>query len=106
MTVKDPQEQLVWESKVSAAVLGRGNEFVLIRLDGSDLAALAEARSRDFIYCGALGIIDGQPCAECSCPDAAFTMIAQEMAVEGRLRPKDDSVQWLTRLWELPDLKD
>jgi hypothetical protein len=111
----DTQERLVSESEVSAAVLGRGGkDFVLIRLDGnrgSDATALAEARSRGFFYCGALGITEGQPSAECSCPDAALTMMhaalsfAQEMGVAGRLRPKDDSARWLEELYRLPDTR-
>lgn len=106
-------ERLVSESEVSFAVLGKGRDFVLVALHtdtAEDATQMAEARSRGFFYCGVLGMRDGQPSAECSASDAAFTMMhaalafAQEMA--GQLRPKDDSVQWLTRLWELPDPRD
>lgn len=109
MRVLDVEERLVWESEVSVAVLGRGKDFVLIRLDVNQSDATALARSRGFFYCGALGIRDGQPSAECSCPDAAFTMMhaalsfAQEMAMAGRLRPKDDSAAWCERLHALED---
>jgi hypothetical protein len=110
MRAIDAVERLVCESEVSVAVLGRGRDFMLIRLDGDgelDPIELAEARSRGFFYAGALGITDGQPTVEWSDPDAAFVMVraalafAQEMAVAGRLRPKDDSAAWCERLHAL-----
>lgn len=113
MRVLDAQEQLVWDSEVSVAVLGKGKgrDFVLVPLKDAELDAteLVETRSRGFFFCGVLGIRDGQPSAECSDLDAAFVMMhaalafAQEMAGAGRLRPKDDSAAWCERLHALED---
>lgn len=111
MKVFDAQEQLVWDSEVSVAVIGKGGEFVLIRLDENgegDEALIVEALKKDYAYCGVLGVKNGQAGAKCQPnPDAVYTMMhaglafAQEMA--GRLKPKDDSEQWLWRLWSLKD---
>lgn len=111
MRVLDAQERLVWDSEVSAVVLGRGKDFVLVPLFDRELDAtkLAEAQSRAYTYAGVLSISkDGQPGTECeSRPGAALTMLhaalvfAQEMA--GRLRPKDDSAAWCERLHALED---
>jgi hypothetical protein len=109
MRILDAQEQLVCDSEVSVAVLGKGRNFVLVPLQDRELDAteLVETQSRGFFFCGVLGIKDGQPSAECSDPDAAIVMMhaalafAQEMA--GRLRPKDDSAAWCERLHALQD---
>ena len=111
MKIRDAQEQLVWDSVVSVAVLGKGREFILIALptDAADAVKMAEAKRREFFYCGVLGIRDGQPSAESSGPETAFTLtlaalaFAQEMAEAGRLRPKDDFVRFAEALWRLPD---
>jgi hypothetical protein len=52
MKIRDAQEQLVWDSVVSVAVLGKGREFMLITLptDPADAAKLAEAQRRGYFY--------------------------------------------------------
>lgn len=58
----DAQEQLVFESEISVAVLGRGAEFVLIRLNGEiDEDATVRAAEKGYRYCGCLGVKDGGP---------------------------------------------
>ena len=110
----DIQEQLVFDSEISVAVLGKGRDFVLIRLDGKvDEAAMEEAKSKDYAYCGVLGVKDGQAGAKCEPnPDAAYTMMHAALAfaqqVNERLtsRAMGDSAEWLTRLFELPDTRE
>lgn len=115
MRALDAQEQLVWDSEVCAAVVGKAGEFLLIRLDengeGDELLMEAAAR-KGWAYCGVLGVKDGQAGAKCQPgADAIYTMMhaalafAQEMAVAGRLRPKDDSARWLEELYRLPDTR-
>jgi hypothetical protein len=107
----DAQEQLSRDSEISVAVLGKAKEFVLIRIDGPiDEAARATAVERGFAYCGVMGVKDGQAGVICEpFSDAAYTMMHAAIAfgaqVAERLRekPKGDSVEWLERLWQLPD---
>jgi hypothetical protein len=112
MKTRDTTEQLVWDSEVSYAVLGRDRDFVLVRLHvngETEATQLAEAKRRNFFYAGVLGLRDGQPSAESSGPETAFTLtlaalaFSQEMAASGRLRPKDDFCVFAEALFRLPD---
>src|SRR5258708_38538898 len=109
----DAMEQLVFDSEISVAVMGRGGEFVIVRIDGGiDEAATEEAVRKGYAYCGCLGIKDGVPGAKCeSNPDAIYTCLLASLAfarmVCERLKPppKGDGVEWLTRLFVLPDTR-
>jgi hypothetical protein len=109
----DAQEQLVWDSEISMAVVGKGGDFVLIDLGEVDDDVTKLALARGYAWCGVLGVKDGQPCANCEPnPDAALTMMHAALAfaqkVADRLRPpqKGDAVEWLESLYRLPDPRD
>jgi hypothetical protein len=112
----DAQHQLIFESQISVGVLGKGEDFVLIPLRGDgtpfDEAEVDAARDRGLEYCGVLGLKDGVPGAKCEPnPDCIYTMMhaglafAQLVADKLRPKPKGDAVDWLTRLFELPDTR-
>jgi hypothetical protein len=112
----DAHEQLAWDSEagVSVAVLGKGEDFVLISLDGQiDEAATATALAKGFSYCGVLGIKNGQAAVKCE-PDsnAVYTMMhaalafAAQVAERLREKPKGDAVEWLESLYRLPDTRE
>jgi hypothetical protein len=109
----DTQERMVMESEVSAAVLGRAGEFILVDLSGETDAAMEAARARGFSYCGCLAVVNGQATARPEPDaDAMLTMLYAGLAfahlVADRLtppQPKSDSVEWLTRLYALPDTR-
>lgn len=109
----DATERLVADSEMSAAVLGKGREFLLVDLSGETDAAMEAARARGFSYCGCLAVVNGQATARPE-PDAdsTLTMLYAALAfahlVGDRLmppQPKSDSVEWLTRLYALPDTR-
>lgn len=110
----DVQEQLVWESEVSAAVLGNGEEFVLIRLDINEeceQAAIERAISKGFVYCGVLGFKNGHAAVRCGDdPGAIYTIAHASVAfahviAQHLRRQQGDAVDWLESLHSLPDTR-
>ena len=109
----DAHQQLAFDSEISVAVLGNAGEFVLIPLGGPlDDNVTRAAMERGFRYCGCLGIKEGIPGAKCEPdPDSVFTCLMASLAfarlVCDRLKPppKGDGVEWLTRLFALPDTR-
>jgi hypothetical protein len=105
----DASEQIAWSSELAWAVLGKGAEFVLIDLTGPiDDATTATALAKGFTYCGVMGVKDGQAGVKCEPTlDAAVTMTHAALAfaaqMAGRTEPKGDSLEWLERLYMLPD---
>jgi hypothetical protein len=108
------QKQLILESEFSAIVLGRGEEFVIVRLQCDDDDATGhEAIAQGLRFCGVLAMRDGAPVAkvEPSNPGAIYTMMFAglrfaHMVVERerpRTRTKGDSVDFLSRLFALDD---
>ena len=112
----DAQEQLAWDGEAAVAVLGRGENFVLISLDGPiDEAVTIDALSKGYRWCGVMGVINGQAAAKSEPgPDAVYTMMHAALAfaqrVAERLRPPKadvgDEVEWLERLYRLPDTRE
>ena len=108
----DAHEQIVWDGEVAAAVLGKGEDFALLFLNGPlDDATTKNALDRGFSYCGVLGIIDGRCAVKCEPrPDAALTMMHAALAfaqqVAELLRPRGDSVEWLDALYCLLDTRN
>jgi len=109
----DAQEKLAWDGELSAAVLGRGEDFTLVFLDGPiNEVATANATGRGFEYCGVLAVVDGQCHAMCEPhPGAVYPMLhaslafAQQVAHKPKPEQSGDSVDWLRRLWNLPDTR-
>ena len=108
----DATEQLVWESEISAGVLGNANgQFILFWFDDTlDRTAMAAAVDRGFGYCGALGVVDGRAVVEPGPQSEAsralsFASLEFARTVAEHLRPerKGDSAEWLEALFRLPD---
>jgi hypothetical protein len=114
MRALDEQEQLVCDAEISCAVIGKGGDFVLIRLDENsegDQALTEEAAKKGYAFCGVLGVKDGQAGAKCQPePDAVYTMMCAALTfaqyVAAQLKPKDDSAAWCERLHILQDPRD
>lgn len=107
----DAQQQLVWDSEISAVVLGNGEEFVLVPLDEDTPDSLVLAAARGFSFCGVLGYKDGamsarpepHPDATCAMTYASFAF-AQYVAA--RIGRGDNSADWLEELWKLSDSRE
>jgi hypothetical protein len=101
-------QQIAWNCSISAAVLGKGEEFVLCPLDEPTPASEALARAHGYVFCGVMGYDPqaGRSIAKCEDPDSVITMMHAAFAfaqfVAARLKPKSD---WLEKLWELPDTR-
>jgi len=107
----DAEEQLVWDAEISAVILGKGEEFVLIPLDGTPTPAFLElAKARGYEYCGVAAYKDGQCSASCERnPGAVHTVMcasfafARYVAAKTHLKPEGDGADWLERLATLVD---
>lgn len=113
---QDEQERFALRSDFSCAVLGRGEEYVLIPLDDGpiDEAATMDAARKGFWYCGVMGVINGVAAARCN-PDlecqrvmmAAAFGFALKYAEHIRQKPNGDGdeVAWLEQLMRLEDAR-
>ena len=108
--LKEDQRQLILVSELSAIVLGRGDRFVIIRLQcDDDDAAGQEAITEGMRFCGILALRGGEPVAavEYDNPTAIYTMMCAGLRfahlVEGRAQPKGDGAEFLSRLFALDD---
>jgi hypothetical protein len=107
----DADEQLVFDAEVSAVILGKGPEFVLIPLDGTPTpASLQLARVRGYAYCGVAAYKDGQCSASCERnPSAVYTVMCASFAfakyVVANRKPEGDGAEWLQALYNLPDTR-
>jgi hypothetical protein len=110
----DDHQQVAFDSEVAYAVLGRDGEFALVQLYvAKDEAVIAQARERGYHYCGVLAVIDGIPAARYEpdldsvlCCFLASLKFARLVCDRIKPMPKDDSVDFLTRLYALPDTRD
>ncbi len=109
----DAEQQMVFDGECPAAVLGRGEEFILIFLDGPiNDAATAEAAAKGFAYCGVMAVSNGQCCAKFdpTNPEGLDVMMraAWDFAerVAGKIKRQRSSTDWLERLWNLPDTRN
>ncbi len=114
----DAHEQLTVESEACFAVVGKGEDFLLIRLDDGvplDDATTARAHQGGFAYCGVFGIKNGEICFRIARENrgAVYTMMFASVAfvrqAADRLtaipKSKGDSVEWLTGLFDLVDAR-
>lgn len=111
----DPQQQLVWDSEISAVVLGKGEQYFLIPLHFNEHAqavTLSIARERGYAYCGVMGFKDGQCAVKCE-PGMELTMCAAafgfallHVAPKLSAAQTDDSLDWLTKLHALKDERE
>jgi len=105
----DATERLVYDSEVSAAVLGKGDCFVLINSDNGSVAATEAARAEGFYFCGVVGLKSGRVELEIASPDRETVRIMgfalREFAdmCSANLVPESDFTNWMTRLHALVD---
>ena len=111
--------ELVCESTICAGVLGRGDEYLLVRLDADFYVrqyAVQKAIERGLFYCGAFGWANGRMrVALESDPDtlkpmrlAVFAFAAMVGAPAPTAAPEanyGDTAGWLERLYSLPDTR-
>ena len=113
----DPQQQLVFDSEISAAVLGKGSEFVLIPLPKQtplDKAQVTRCNARGFLLAGFLGLKEGHVRVEreSAHPEAAEPLLHGAIAFclqnADKLQSDSsaDSIRWLEQLYSLPDLRE
>jgi hypothetical protein len=111
MRVMDAQQQLAWDSEISAAVVGKDEEVLLIPLDEDICAAVETAKARGFYFFGIMGYAYGrvdsksQPNLEAMCGMAFAAGAFAELVVK-RLRRCGPCVDELERLYALPDTRD
>ena len=106
----DTHEQLVFDSEISVAVLGKDEKFIFVRL-GQDSVdyALADAKDNGYAYAGVIGIKDGVPSVQCE-PDPASmrVMVLAGLAFAGmiaEMQKHQMSTDFCERLFALPDLR-
>jgi hypothetical protein len=114
MMLQESARHLMQQSEFTVIVFGKGEDFVLLQANGNDedseLSEAEDAGRRGMKFCGVLALTNEGPKADIA-PDnlsAVHTMMFAEAAfvrVVDRLKPKDDSVEWLTRLFVLPDTR-
>ena len=111
----DAVSQLVCDADDATAVLGRGEDYLLIPLGRGpmDPGIVEDAKRRGFRICGVLGTVNGRAAAEVEAadPDALAVMVlavlafTQQGAAE-KVKTKDDRADWLERLYSLPDCRE
>ena len=112
----DSMERLTWDSEIVAGVLGKADRFLLVPLTEAGPISdevMEDAASRGFKFVGVLAVINGHAAARCE-PGmgASYTMMhaslafAQQVADKLKDRQQGDSVDWLRRLWTLPDTRN
>jgi hypothetical protein len=103
----DATEKLVSQSATSAAVLGSGDDFLLVPLEGGTLpvASVEIAKARGYFYCGVLCVVNGH--VEIEGPQEfrpillrAAVPFAEYVVAKKRA---GDAVDWLEKLHSLPD---
>jgi hypothetical protein len=104
------QKELILTSELSALVFGRGEDFVLFRLDKEeqDETIHQQIAERRLNFCGVFGFRNGEAIALLATdnPSAAypacFAGLAFARIVADRLKePRGDGVEWLERLWRM-----
>ena len=106
----DAMEQIVSECELCAAVLGKDGEFVLVPLGESGPlpdATVQLVKERGYLFAGVMGY-DGQVRVQAVMTRAAADTLKLACGAFARylthkLRPQQDSGEWLERLWELND---
>ena len=110
------QELLVSKGSFAVAVIGRGEDFRLIHLDGDVDAAIAEARAEGYgkdnghFFAGVFAVVNGQAIANCE-PGlnahrvmlAAVFEYARQVTDRLKQQHAGDAVEWLNRLHSIED---
>lgn len=111
----DEQEQLVSVGEMPVAVVGSGEDFRLIRLEGDMDAAIAEAHAEGYgkdygdFYAGVFAVVNGHAIAKCQPGLNAMRVMVAAAFEYGRLvadrieQRAGDGVAWLNSLHALED---
>ena len=112
----DEHQLTAFNSQFCCAVLGKGDDFMLIQLNAPDDVIDAECENAarlSYCYCGIMAVIDGQPRAKCADAAGIITMVHASTAfarlVAARMKPKRPSSDWpdfMARLWSLEDPRE
>lgn len=119
----DKFEQLSEAASYAVAIFGnpaRGDFSLFDLTKGTPFPAennQREIAERSLVFCGVMGVVGGTPCTVLAEPLDGYTMRALSHAFNERVerpsaaiatdpaQPKDDSEQWLWRLWSLQDTR-
>jgi hypothetical protein len=105
----DAQETLVFNSTVTAAVLGRGEQFALVYLPYSQAEAFQYGKE-GFRYAGVVGLLNGKVeiVSEPDLEARILTLLAALRFAQDLIpsAANDDSVEWLTKLHALEDPRE
>jgi hypothetical protein len=117
--LQESQRQLILHSEFTALVFGRGEDFVLLRVncdgDDSDISEAKSAGERGMVFCGVLALTeDEQAKADISPtnPAAVYTMMLAgfsfALMVADRMKRKqtDDFVRFAEGLHRLEDSRN
>jgi hypothetical protein len=101
--------------EMCAVVLGKGAEFVLLDVNKAMDSAVTEAAlAKNYKFCGLLAVKNGQAGARCEGPDCIETMLAASLvfarvvsdSLQHQHQHRGDGVEWLTKLYALPDTRN
>jgi hypothetical protein len=108
----DSMETFVTRSTITAAVLGRGTEFILCYLDGEILSDAERllATERGYVFVGCVGMVNNRVEVECEpfLEAKVLVLIAALRFAENLYAPKTmegDAVPWLKNLASLEDTR-
>jgi hypothetical protein len=109
----DKFNQIAWAAQLAVVVLGNGSEFELVDVSAGPLSETRNKslQERGFGFVGVVGMVNGAPRCAFALPfdDATVEYIAAKFALfvdERSNKTKGDSVEWLTRLYQLPDTRN
>lgn len=114
----DKFQQLAWDAKVVAVILGNGREFELIDLNAPRMREQRahELRQKDFAFIGVIGIVNGRSRVALEVPldDKSISAVSQAFLqrIGGSIQRIEDAVNlgdsapWLQRLYSLPDIRE
>jgi hypothetical protein len=121
----DKFEQLSTAASYAVAIFGNQaqGDFALFDLTKGTTFPVEniqrEIAERSLVFCGVMGVVQGIPCTTLAEPLDSCTIRALSHAFNERVesasaaaltaalerQPKDDSEQWLWRLWSLKDTR-
>ena len=101
----DSQQQLVWDAEISAAVLGKGEEVLLVPLSEPGpvpQSVIEDAQRRGLEFCGVMGYTNGQSAARCEPTEQAVITMARAVFSFAQYvadKLKAQRAEWLKRAY-------
>ena len=114
MLTPEMKEVLI-AGKDRALVFGRDEQFVIVNIDEANASEAAyldyRERTKGLPFAGVFGMVDGVATCRCATVEGIPVMIlagaeyARHIAnkIKAEQAPRRDSLDWLERLWLLPD---